>query len=107
MALYFCPMFSYKFFITGAVFKTGFRYYLKAKANYSGVTGVVFYENETTVGVIATGSKEKINRFLEFCKTGYPPAQIENIQISEIPHQEFFTFEVVDEKPEKIDMRNN
>ena len=107
MALYFCPMPCYKIHINGAVYKTGFRYYLKAKAELLGVTGQVFYENENTVGVIAAGSEEKINRFLKFCETGYPPAQIESTKISETPHQEFSSFDVVDEKPETLGMRND
>jgi acylphosphatase len=96
-----------KIHIYGHVYKTGFRYYLKAKADLTGVTGLVFYEDDKSVGVIASGTDENVNRFLQFCWAGYPPAQIENIKISEIPHQEFSSFEVVDEKPEKIDIRNN
>jgi acylphosphatase len=97
----------YKINITGSVYKTGFRYYLKAKAESLGISGMVFYKNDTTVGAIVSGSEEKINRFLEFCKTGYPPTQIQTTKISEIPHQEFTTFDVVDEKPETLGMRND
>ena len=95
-----------KIHFSGPVYKTGFRYYLKAKADFSGVTGVVFYEDDKSVGVIASGSEENVNRFLEFCSAGYPPARIKNIKISEIPHQEFSSFEVLDEKTETHVMHN-
>jgi acylphosphatase len=97
----------YKIHINGAVYKTGFRYYLKAKAESQRITGVVFYEDDKSVGVIVSGTDENVNRFLQFCRTGYPPAKIENTKISEIPHQEFTTFDVVDEKPETLGMRND
>jgi acylphosphatase len=93
-----------KIHISGSVYKTGFRYYLKAKADFSGVTGVVFYEDDKSVGVIVSGSEENVNRFLEFCKEGFSPAHIDQIKITEIPHQEFSSFEVVDEKPEAPDV---
>jgi acylphosphatase len=89
-----------KIHIVGSVYKTGFRYYLKAKADLSGVTGVVFYEDDNSVGVIASGSEEKINTFVEFCKTGYPLVEITKTEVSEVPYQEFYSFEVIDEKPE-------
>lgn len=76
-------------------------YYLKAKADFSGITGVVFYEDDKSVGVIASGSKENINKFLKFCKEGYPLVQITNTEIFEVPHQEFSSFEVIHEKPER------
>lgn len=101
---YFCSMPCYKIHISGAVYKTGFRYYLKAKADFSGITGVVFYEDDKSVGVIASGSEENINKFLKFSKTSFYPDQIENTKIMEIPFREFSSFEVVDEKPEAPDV---
>ncbi len=97
---------SNKIHITGSVYKTGFRYYLKAKADYSGVTGVVFYEDDKSVGVIASGSEEKMNDFLKFCKAGCPLAQISHTEIFEVPNQEFSSFEVIDEVPEMPDIHN-
>ncbi len=89
-----------KILISGSVYKTGFRYYLKAKADLLGVTGLVFYEDDNSVGVIASGSKENINKFLRFCKAGYPLVQITKTEILELPYQEYYSFEVIDEKPE-------
>jgi len=89
----------YKIHINGAVYKTGFRYYLKAKAESLGISGMVFYKNDTTVGAIVSGSEEKIKTFLEFCKTGYPLVEITKTEVT--------TFDVVDEKPETLGMRND
>ena len=95
-----------KIHINGSVYKKGFRYYLKAKADFSGVTGVVFYENDNSVGVIASGSEQNINTFLKFCKAGYPLVEITNTEVSEVPYQEFYSFEVVDKKPEAPGLLN-
>jgi len=89
----------YKIHITGSVFKTGFRYYLKDKALFLGITGKVYYVDESTVGVIASGTSEKMFLFLEFCETSNHFVQITNIDISKIPPQEFTSFEVDDEIP--------
>lgn len=92
----------YKIHISGAVFKTGFRYYLKDKADLLGVNGLVFYEDDKSVGVIASCSEGKINIFLDLCKAGFSPVHIEKTKIIEIPNQKFSSFEVVDDKPESL-----
>jgi acylphosphatase len=90
----------YKIHITGSVFKTGFRYYLKEKANLSGITGRVYYENGSSVGVTASGSHEEIKRFLEYCNIANPFFKIQQMEIAEEPHEEFLSFEVEDDKTE-------
>jgi acylphosphatase len=93
-------MLCYKILISGSVFKTGFRYYLKAKASLLGITGCVYYENENSVGVIASGNPEVLEKFMEFCMIGNRFVKITRIEVFEIPEQEYSSFEVEDELPE-------
>lgn len=101
-AAYFCPMPCYNIHITGAVFKTGFRYYLKAKASSLGITGRVYYENETSVGITASGTKESLKSFVECCSLGNQFFRIDRIEVTEILPQEFSSFEVEDEIPDVV-----
>jgi acylphosphatase len=75
----------YKIHIIGSVFKTGFRYYLKAKASLLGITGRVYYENETSVGITASGTEEGLKSFVEYCSFGNHFFRIDRIEIVEIP----------------------
>lgn len=87
----------YKIHITGTVFKNGFRYYLKEKADLSGITGKVYYENGFSVGVTASGSHNEIKRFMEYCNIANPFFKIHQMVITEVPPGEFYAFEVIDD----------
>lgn len=106
-ATYFCPMPCYNIHITGAVFKTGFRYYLKAKALSLGITGRVYYENKTSVGITASGMEEGLKSFVECCSLGNRFFRIDRIEVTEILPQEFSSFEVEDEIPDVVRMTAN
>jgi acylphosphatase len=100
-------MLCYKILISGSLFKTGFRYYLKAKASLLGITGCVYYENENSVGVIASGNPEELEKFMEFCMIGNQFYKITGIEIIEIPHHEYSSFEVEDKIPEIPNIPDN
>jgi acylphosphatase len=97
----------YNIHITGAVFKTGFRYFLKAKASLLGIIGRVYYENETSVGITASGTKENLKSFVECCSLGKQFFRIDRIEVTEILPQEFSSFEVEDKKPEIVSLPDN
>lgn len=61
-----------------------------------GITGKVFYENETSVGIIAVGTKEKLIKFLNYCQEGYPVVHIEHMEVVNYEPAEFNSFEVED-----------
>ncbi|MBN1338238.1 MAG: acylphosphatase [Bacteroidales bacterium] len=87
----------YKIQITGSVFKTGFRYFLKEKAETNGITGRIYYENSLSVGIKASGSEEQLKRFLEFCSIGNRFYHIDRMEVTEVPPEDYSTFEVEDE----------
>ncbi|MBE0636998.1 MAG: acylphosphatase [Bacteroidales bacterium] len=98
-------MHCYTIHITGAVFKTGFRYFLKAKASSLGITGRVYYENENSVGITASGTKENLKSFVECCSPGNRFFRINQMEVMEVPPEEFSSFEVEDDKTENdLDM---
>jgi len=97
----------YKIHITGAVFKTGFRYYLKAKAAPLDITGFVYYENDNSVTVIASGNPEDLDKFLDFCKVGNHFFCITKTEIVEIPGVEYSSFDVRDEVHEKAGLNSD
>jgi len=73
----------------------------------SGLTGKVYYENGTSVGVTAAGSQEGIKRFLEYCNIANPFFKIHQMEITEMAPEEFSSFEVEDEIPEIVSLPDN
>lgn len=92
-------MHCYRIHIAGMVFKTEYSYHLKAKVCLLGIDSTVYYENEFTVGIIATGSEMKMKKFPDFCRVGYLLVMFTNTEIFEMPCQVFSSFEIVDEQP--------
>lgn len=97
----------YKIHISGAVFKTGFRYYLKGKADLCGVTGYVHYESDNSVTVVASGNPETLDKFMGYCKVGNHFAKITKTLIVEIPSVEFPSFDVRDDAPERAGLNSD
>ncbi len=62
-----------------------------------GIKGKVYYTNASSVEVIASGDRERINNFMKVCKEGNRLFHISNIEISEIADREFSSFEVEDD----------
>lgn len=87
----------YKIHVTGSVFKTGFRYFLKEKAVSYGITGRIYYENRSSVGIKASGTEENLKRFMEFCSIGNRFYRVDRMEVVEAPEEEFFSFEVEDD----------
>lgn len=92
----------YKIHITGSVYKTGFRYFLKEKAALNGITGKVYYEKLSAVGITASGTEAGLKNFLECCSIGNRYFHIDRVEISEVPPEEFSNFEVVDDIQDKF-----
>jgi acylphosphatase len=91
-----------KIHISGSVYKTGFRYYLKEQAALNGITGRVYYENDASVSVTASGTEECLKRFLECCSPANRLFRIERVEVAKIPVQEFSSFEVEDHVEDKL-----
>ncbi len=81
--------------ISGTVQGVFFRTHAQKKAEELGVTGWVANEADGTVVVIAEGSNNKINEFINWCHGGPSTAQVDKVHIEQIPYmREFEEFSV-------------
>lgn len=65
--------------IKGLVQGVFYRAYIKKRANELGLTGWIKNNPDGTVTVCAEGEKEKLEQFIEYCKTGSNSSKVENI----------------------------
>jgi len=82
--------------LTGKVYKVGLRYFIKQMAKHYGIVGTVRYRDDTTIAINASGNKEKMDRFLTFCKLGCPGSDIDNMSIHEKEIADFKSFDIVE-----------
>ncbi len=80
--------------VSGRVQGVGFRYYTKKKAQECGVNGFVQNKSDGSVYIEAHGEKIGIDTFTDWCKQGPSWARVVDIQICELPNQEWDGFEV-------------
>lgn len=81
--------------ISGRVQGVLFRYNTKKIAKNLDLRGFVKNLQDGTVEVIAEGSEEKLNKFIEFCKKGPMLAHVTDVRISYENYKgEFKEFEV-------------
>lgn len=69
--------------VFGQVQGVFFRQTAKEQANQLGITGFARNEPDGTVYIEAEGDEEKINQFIEWCKTGSQLAEVADINTSE------------------------
>ena len=82
-------------FVTGKVQGVYYRQSAREKALALGIKGKVMNLSDGNVQIIATGTKEKIDELLRWCKEGPPNAVVSNIIVEEMPLQEFSHFIIV------------
>lgn len=85
---------TYSIIITGKVQGVFYRQSAKEKATALAITGTVKNNDDDSVGIVATGTKEQLDQFVEWCKEGPPKAQVEHIQVKEVPLQDFRNFTI-------------
>ena len=73
----------------------------------SGLTGRVYYEDSSSVHVTVSGSQDGIRRFLEYCNIANPFFKIHQMEITEVPPEEFSSFEVDDEMAKIVGLNDN
>jgi acylphosphatase len=81
--------------VQGRVQGVSFRYYTRLEANGLGLTGWVRNERDGSVTVVAEGTEEGLETFLEFLHLGPPGARVSGVS-SKISarEQEFATFDI-------------
>ena len=81
--------------VRGRVQGVSFRYYTRLEANRLELTGWVRNERDGSVSVVAEGTEEKIDRFLDFLHRGSPGAQVAGVtsNMTDHPH-EYAAFDI-------------
>lgn len=89
-------MHYYQINISGDVFKTGYRYFLKEVASRLNIHGFVKYLPDHSVVAITGGTEEHLKEFVELCRTGNKDSIIHTVSVKEIAPVDYPSFEVVD-----------
>ncbi len=80
--------------VSGKVQGVWYRQSTKEKALEHSITGEVSNQPDGTVKIIATGSKEQLSLFTDWCKQGPPKANVTNLNVKELPLQSFKSFTI-------------
>ena len=84
-----------KLIIKGNVQGVFFRGYIKENADALGLRGFVRNLDNGDVEVIIEGEIENVDQMHEICKQGPKHAVIKELEISEIPFQDFQEFKIL------------
>ncbi len=80
--------------VSGKVQGVWFRQSTKEKALELGITGEVSNQSDGAVKIIATGTKEQLSTFTDWCKQGPTKANVTNLDVKELPLQSFKSFTI-------------
>ena len=69
--------------IIGQVQEIGFRRVSAQTARELGIAGFVRNEPDGSVYLAAEGEAENLEKFLAFCRGGYPPARVDDLRVLE------------------------
>ncbi len=72
-----------------------FRQSTQEKANQLGIKGTVKNCDDDSVEIIATGSKEQLDKLVAWCREGPPKANVINVSTQELSLQQFYNFSII------------
>lgn len=78
--------------VTGKVQGVWYRQGTREKAISLGITGVVRNEPDGSVFIVATGTDAQLEDFISWCRQGPPRAQVNNLEVKDLPLQKFDKF---------------
>ena len=81
--------------IEGRVQGVFFRQSTQEKANQLGIKGTVKNCDDDSVEIIATGSKEQLDKLVAWCREGPPKANVINVSTQELSLQQFYNFTII------------
>jgi len=76
--------------VSGKVQGVGYRYYTQMKAIQFGITGWVRNLREGGVEILASGSKENLEKFIDEVRRGNPFSTVDHIEVNEIENTETY-----------------
>jgi acylphosphatase len=80
--------------VSGKVQGVFYRQSTREKARELNITGEVKNLPDDTVSIIATGTGDQLNQFIDWCKTGPPKARVMNVTTQELPLRSFEKFSI-------------
>lgn len=84
----------YKIHVTGRVQGVGFRWTAANEAICRGITGYVKNLPDGSVFIEAEGSKEQLDKYVEWCKTGPRFGFVESVSIEPFPPFNYSDFTI-------------
>jgi acylphosphatase len=81
--------------VEGSVQGVFFRQSTKEKANQLGIKGTVKNCEDDSVEIIATGTKEQLDKLVAWCWEGPPKATVINVTTQELSLQQFYNFSII------------
>jgi acylphosphatase len=88
-------MISISITVSGKVQGVWFRQSTREKALILGITGIVKNLADGRVYIIATGSKEQLEKLVSWCRQGPEKARVTGIEVQDISLQQFEGFAIV------------
>ncbi len=83
--------------IKGKVQGVYYRVAAKEEAEKLGITGWVQYINEGRVEIMASGTQEHLEQFIEWCNKGPEKAEVANVIVTPLSEETFDEFSVLQE----------
>ena len=80
--------------VKGNVQGVFYRQSTREKAIELGITGKVSNMEDGSVHIVATGSKENLERLTDWCRVGPPKARVSNLDIKKLELQQFDRFAI-------------
>jgi acylphosphatase len=80
--------------VTGKVQGVWFRKYTLDKAIELQLNGFVKNLPDDSVSIVATGNKDQLQQFAQWCWQGSPKSKVETVQVSEMELQVFDEFKM-------------
>jgi acylphosphatase len=81
--------------VEGQVQGVFFRQSTQEKARELGIKGSVKNCDDDSVEIIATGTKEQLDKLVEWCWEGPPKAKVINVGTQELSLQQFYNFSII------------
>ena len=66
----------------------------KKGIDISAISTDIKHARSGTVAIVATGTRELLDAFVEWCKEGPPRARVKDVEVKEIPLQHFGSFTI-------------
>ena len=81
--------------MTGKVQGVFFRQSTQETATKLGIKGTVKNCDDDSVEIIATGTKDQLDKLITWCKQGPPRAKVSDVTVQELSLQSFHNFSII------------